>query len=82
MDVSKVEFKRKMYLGPRLTVEQAPDGAASALVESGWHKSDPKRKGSDQKEHCTVDFKDETGKVFERKHVYKTVDLPHSEPDT
>ncbi|KAF4475809.1 hypothetical protein FAGAP_12612 [Fusarium agapanthi] len=98
MDAGKVKFNGKMYLGrkqknkklghatrdeiARLTVEQAPDGAASAWVENGWHTSDPNREGSDQKEHCTVDFKDEKGNVIERGHVYKIVEPPHSEPDT
>lgn len=97
MDAAKVEFKGKMYLGgkskkkqaghakrneiARLTVEQAPGGAASAWVESGWHKSDPAVEGSDQREHCTVDFKDEEGKTFMRGHVYRTVQ-PQNEPDT
>ncbi|KAF5566763.1 hypothetical protein FPHYL_3705 [Fusarium phyllophilum] len=96
MDATNVEFKDNMYLGngrdqqvghairneiARLTVERAPAGAASAKVEVGWHYSDPRRKGSDPKEHCTVDYEDERGNVFERVHVYRAVQR-HNEPET
>ncbi|KAJ6018555.1 hypothetical protein N7499_003240 [Penicillium canescens] len=47
-----------------LVISQAPAGAASATVVSGWHTS-----RSDRRRHCTVDYYDAAGGRISREHI-------------
>ncbi|KAJ5542801.1 hypothetical protein N7535_005224 [Penicillium sp. DV-2018c] len=47
-----------------LVISQAPAGAVSATVVSGWHTS-----RSDGRRHCTVDYYDAAGGQISREHI-------------